>query len=116
MTQYDYTMVDVPDDGMFITLVQLETNKEFKFYLRGNHNLKGLASHMDSLTDSLCEQWFQADLSPEELKAKQKARKELARKERAELEERHKAQQAEASRLKAEEKALAKARKSAAKT
>jgi len=111
MTQYDYTMVDVPDDGTFITLVQLETKKEFKFYLRGNHNLAVLASAMDSLTDSLCEQWFQADLTPEELKAKQKARKEAARKERAELEAKVAAQKAESTRLKAEEKAKEKARK-----
>ena len=113
MTQYDFSMVTVPDDGTYITLVELSSGKEFKFYQRGHYNQKALTSHMNSLTDSLCEQWFQGDLTVEELKARQKARKEQARKEREELEARHKAQQVEAARLKAEEKAAAKARRAA---
>lgn len=113
MTQYDFSMVTVPDDGTYITLVQLADGKEFKFYLRGNYNTQALTSHMHSLTDSLCEQWFQGDLSVEELKARQKARKEAKRLEREELEAKAKIAAAEATRLKAEQKAADKARRAA---
>lgn len=111
MTQYDFTMVTVPDDGTYITLVQLADKKEVKFYQRGNYNIAALTSAMNSLTDSLCEQWFQGDLSVEELKARQKARKEAKRKEREEAEAKAKIAAAEAARLKAEEKAREKARR-----
>lgn len=113
MTQYDFSMVLVPDDGTYITLVELASNKEFKFYLRGNYSTVALTSHMNSLTDSLCEQWFQGDLSVEELKARQKARKEAKRQEREEIEAKAKIAAAEATRLKAEEKAAARAKRAA---
>lgn len=111
MTQFDFSMVVVPDDGTFITLVESETKKEKRFYIKGNYNEVGLTSHMNSLTDSLCEQWFEESLTVEERKAKQKLRKEAAKKEREELDARDALLKAEAARIRAEQKAAEKARK-----
>ena len=111
MTQYDFSMVAVPDEGTYITLVELESKKEVKFFLKGNYNERGLTSHMNSLTDSLCEQWFDEALSVEERKAKQKLRKEQARKEREEIEARVAAQKEAAALAKKAEKEAARARR-----
>lgn len=112
MTKYTWTSVKVPDHGHFTFLIELETRKHIQFYTANPLvREEGIASHMNSLTDSLCEQWFDEALTVEERKAKQKARKEQQRKEREELEARVAAQKAEAARLKAEEKAAEKARR-----
>lgn len=112
MTQYDWTLVYSPESGTKIQLIQLSDNKMVGFYIANPAvNPKRVGNHMDSLTDDLCEQWFDEALSTEERKVKQKIRKEKARKEREELEARVALQAMETARLKKEEKEREKARK-----
>lgn len=112
MTQYDWVMTSSPQEGTRITLVQLASEKTFKFFLADRSLIpERVAEHMDSLTDDLCEQWFKENLSKEELKVRQAAFKAKQRQEREELEAKVAAQRAETARLKAEEKAAEKARK-----
>lgn len=113
MTQYAWSMVVDQHGGKKITLVQLSDEKTLTFFI-ANPDVDDdrVASHMDSLTDEQCEQFFDETLSIDERKARQKQRKEQRRKEQAELEAMVAAQKAEVARRRAEEKAAEKARKS----
>jgi hypothetical protein len=116
MTQYAWSMVVDQQGGKRITLVQLADEKTLKFFIANPAvDDDRVAAHMDSLTDTQCEDFFDDTLSVEERKARQKARKEQRRKEQAELDAKMAAQKEESARLKAEEKAAEKARRAAKK-
>lgn len=55
---YTYDVVDHGDRTRTITLRQAATGKVKTFFLAGGQSISNLQNHMDSLTDSLCEQWF----------------------------------------------------------
>ena len=54
---YDFTIVE--QDGIHVTLTQVETGVIKVFYL-AHGRVESILQHMNSLTDSQCEQWFNA--------------------------------------------------------
>jgi hypothetical protein len=112
MKEYAWSMWLDRENGKHITLVQLSDEKTLKFFIADPAvDADRVANHMDSLTDTQCEQFFDEALTVEERKERQKQRKEQRRKEQAELEAAMAAQKAEAARIRAEQKAAEKARK-----
>lgn len=66
-------------DGIHTSLVHLENHREQKFFTaNGQGNLEGHCSHMESLTDELCDFW----LDPERQEIAKKAAKEEAKLQR----------------------------------
>lgn len=111
MTEYSWNL-DVDDRGAkLITLKRNSDSATINFLVKVPGGCEYLKNHMNSLTDDHCEQWFDERMSTEERKAKQALRKEQAKKERLEIEARVAEQKAEAARVKAEEKAAAKAKR-----
>ncbi len=113
MTQYHWNLTLGGRGDKHITLVRNEDSAEIQFYIAIPGGVAYLESHLNSLTDDHCEQWFDEKMSTEERKAKQAQRKEQAKKERAEMEANIAIQKEETARLKAAEKAAAKAKKQA---
>lgn len=69
---YSFDVVET-ENGVTITLVQDKTGLTKRFFQAGTFNAMGMAgfsSHMLSLTDSQCEQWFNAAQRPKKTKEK----------------------------------------------
>jgi len=56
---YEWGSHTVPRDGLELTVLQEATGAEKKFYLAGHTDLKGMDSHMQSMTDELLLSFFQ---------------------------------------------------------
>lgn len=56
--EYSFSIEPV-EGGAVIVLQQVSTSKTKRFFLAGaHHDTSGLTSHMNSLTDDLCSQFF----------------------------------------------------------
>ena len=59
--EYDYKIVRDTlhgTAGVTIVLCQMSSQKQKRFFIAGDGGVDYLYKHMDSLTDTLCEQWF----------------------------------------------------------
>ena len=113
MTEYSWNLAVDERGAKLVTLKRNSDSATINFLVKVPGGSEYLSSHMNSLTDDHCEQWFDERMSTEERKAKQALRKERAKKERLEIEARVAEQKAEAARVKEEEKAAAKAKRQA---